>query len=115
MRTFGIFLMVLGLVTAGGKIAAQDAEAQVRTILDQAAKALGGWDKLAQYQGVSWKGKGNFQQMNIVLTYEGDSQAQGADRIRHDLVLGDNPNNQFILVFNGPKAWVKTKATMALP
>src|SRR5205085_1339854 len=68
-------LLVLAsfVVVSGMSLAQNGAETETKKILDRAADALGGRDKLAQYHGTSWKGKGKFRQSNIAVVFDGEA------------------------------------------
>ena len=115
MRHFGVFTLV-GCVVLAGVVAGQnEADNQIKGILDRAAKALGGADKLAQVRGVTWKGKGSFRQMNIAIVFEGETAVQDSNKFRHDLNLGENQANAIVVVVTADKSWIKAGKTMPLP
>lgn len=98
--------LVLGLVLAGGGLAADD-QADVKGILDKAIKATGGEETLAKYKAVTWKGKGKINLMGteIEFTIEAAVQPPKQSRGRSE---GDFSGTKFerLQVVNGDKGWV---------
>jgi hypothetical protein len=108
-------LMILGLLvtTAAGQ---DQPPAEATAVLTRAAKALGGADKLSQYQAVTWKGKGTLRALGGTILFDGDVTSQGVDCHRFDLALGANQETPFLLVLAGDQGWVKAgDKTLPLP
>ncbi len=114
MRQRGVNSLVMALFLAGAAVGQSETEGEVKAILDRATKALGAAERLAQYRGVSWKGKGIFRLADIVLEFERDAFVQGYDCFRQDLALGANQNS-LTLVVTRSEGWIKAGKTMPLP
>ncbi len=97
------FLCALPLLPA----AQNDANAEIKAILERAHKALHGPAKPGEFRGISSKGKGQFRQGNIAIVFEGEAFVQDSDRFRHDLLLGENQGTSLTLVVTGSKSWLK--------
>ena len=109
MRTFGLGIVVTGLLLVTGAARAQDEQAAVRDILDKATRALGGADKAAKFSDVTCKAKASFSEGGTDITISADLSLQGFDRMRMDVsVTAGGQNNMLLMVVNGDKAWGKS-------
>jgi hypothetical protein len=98
-------LCVLALF--GAALRADD-KAEATAVLDKAIEALGGREKLARFQSVTWKGKATIQAggQDIALVHEG--AAQSGDRYRVEMEIQANGmTNKVLFVINGEKAWAR--------
>jgi hypothetical protein len=85
-----------------------DDAADARAVLDRAIKAMGGKDKLARFQDVTWKGKGSVQIDAVTVTFTDEISAQGLERYNWQVAAEVNGRAiGLAIVFNGGKAWLK--------
>src|SRR5262245_21781810 len=107
MRVYGFGLVVFGLLFFLAGAARGDDQADVRPILDKAARALGGEDRLAKLKIGAAKGKFTIQQGDQTLTADLEVYWNGLDRHRADMDQQVNGMSiHIILVRNGDKAWI---------
>jgi hypothetical protein len=89
-------------------VAHGDDAADARAVLDRAVKAMGGKDKLARLQAVTWKGKGTLQIDAVTVTYTDELSARGLGRYNWQVAAELNARAiGLAIVFNGEKGWLK--------
>jgi hypothetical protein len=93
---------------AAGVPARADDQADMRKLIDQAIKAMGGQKNLAKYKAVTMKFKGNvfINGMKAAYTAEWITQFPNQEKIS---VMGDNFTFDFVVDKN--KGWVKSNDT----
>jgi hypothetical protein len=85
-----------------------DDAADARAVVDRAIKEMGGKDKLARFQSVTWKGKGTVQIDAVTVTFTDEISARGLGL--YNWQVNAEVNGRAIglaIVFNGDKAWLK--------
>jgi len=88
--------------------AADDADKEVRAVVEKAIKAHGGADKLAKFKGAVVKGKGSADIGGMNVEYTSTTTLQLPDRMRLDVDLDVNGMKiTFTQVLNGHKGWIK--------
>jgi hypothetical protein len=99
-------MCLLGLLTFLGAVRADD-QAETKTLVDKAIKAMGGADKLARFATFTSRSKGKFfEPAEVDFTDENWSRLPHHYRFDMDLEAGGNKVKE-VLVFNGPKGWLK--------
>jgi hypothetical protein len=83
---------------------ARAAEGDAKAILDKAIKALGGEEKLAKAEAVTWKTKGTIKFQDNENEFSGHVTIKGLDHFRRE-----SSNDQFnvVVVLAGDKGWRK--------
>jgi hypothetical protein len=85
-----------------------DDAADARAVLDRAVKAMGGKDKLARLQAVTWKGKGTVQIEAVKVSFTDELSALGLGRYNWQVAAEVNGRAiGLAIVFKGDKAWLK--------
>lgn len=115
MRHKVVLALACGFALAGIVPGQNDVDPEIKKILDRAATAMGGADKLEKYHGVSWKGKGKFRQANIALVLDGESYIRDGNQFRYELYLGENQQTSLVVIITSTMGWVKAGATQPLP
>src|SRR5262249_17225569 len=59
-----------------------DEAAEARKVLDKAIQALGGQDKLAKLDAVTWKSKGKLTVEGVTVEFQDELSVSGTDRLR---------------------------------
>ena len=87
---------------------ARAADEKAKVIIDKAAQALGGEEKLTAAKNFTWKAKGKINIMGNESDFTLEGAAQGLDRYRGQFE-GDFGGNKVkgVTVLNGDKAWRK--------
>jgi len=100
MRTsLGVALAGLVALAAVHPARADDPK-QARAVIDKAIRASGGAEKLAKYQGMTWKEKGTYYGMGDGLPYTATYTVQWPDKMRTEI------EGVFTVILNGDKGWV---------
>jgi hypothetical protein len=102
MRRRIAILVFAGLVVGTRSHGLADDQADARSLVARAIRAAGGEEKLAGYQGQTWKEKATYFGAGAGEQYEATYTAAWPDKLRVE--IGD-----FTLVVNGDKGWVKIK------
>lgn len=104
--TSAIFMMVLVCGLPSSARAQNDAG--TKAILDKAAKALGGEEKLNAVKAFTWKGKGKLNFMGNESDITVETIVQGLDHYRR-VLEGEFGGQQrkIVIVLNGDKGWRK--------
>jgi len=104
--TSALFMTLLVCGLAGSARAQNDAG--TKAILDKAAKALGGEEKLNAVKAFTWKGKGKLNFMGNESDITVETIVQGLDHYRR-VLEGEFGGQQrkIIIVLNGAKGWRK--------
>jgi hypothetical protein len=101
----------VGLAVAACFFAASaraDDAADARAVVDRAVRAMGGKDKLARLQAVTWKGKGSVQIEAVKVAFTDELSARGLGLFRWQVAAEVNGRALGLaLVFNGEKAWFR--------
>ena len=107
MRTVVSGSLVLGLLLTAGVRVRADNPADVKAILDQAIKAMGGEANLAKYKAATWKGKGkiNIMGTEVEFTIEAEAQPPKFSRAHSEADL-NGMKFERIQVVNGDKGWI---------
>src|SRR5947209_7066910 len=101
MRT-SLAVALAGLVALAAVHAVRaDNPKQARAVIDKAIKASGGAEKLAKYQGVTFKQKGTYYGMGDGLPYTANYTVQWPDKIRTEI------ESVFTTALNGDKGWIE--------
>jgi hypothetical protein len=85
-----------------------DDAADARAVVDRAVQAMGGKDKLARCQAVTWKGKGSVQIDAVTVTFTDELSARGLGLFRWQVAAEANGRAiGLVIVFNGDKGWLR--------
>jgi hypothetical protein len=85
-----------------------DDAGDARAVLDRAVKAMGGPDKLARCQAVTWKGKGAVRIDAVTVTFTDELSAQGLGRYHWQVAAEANGRAiGLLIVLKGDKGWLK--------
>jgi outer membrane lipoprotein-sorting protein len=101
-------IVALGFVLAFVSSARADDQAEVKAILESAAKALGGADKALKLSDISLKGKTTISEGGTDVAISFDLSSQNYDRMRMEmtaLVMG--MTKRATLVLNADNAWAR--------
>ena len=105
-RSLGAMLVASFVLVLGGSALADEPDA--KAILEKGIKALGGEDKLAKADVLSWKVKGTITFGDNENPYSGSTTVQGLDRIRSEFEGEFNGNAvKGVTVLDGKKGWRK--------
>jgi len=107
MKSLLLSVLAIGLLL-GARPGKADEQADIKTLLDKAIKAMGGQEKLAKLGTASAKGRltGSPGGKDVTLELDGIWQGMNQYRIEADVQTGGN-NFKGLLVFNGDMAWFK--------
>ena len=109
-------MTAVALVLAASSLARADDKADARAVIDKAIKAMGGADKLAPVQAVTFKAKGKVHGMGDGIDYTGEWAIQPPDKIRMQMDFDANGMKfTFLLIFDGKQGWMQINGqTMAM-
>jgi hypothetical protein len=109
MRTVVYGSLVLGLLLTAEVPVRADNPADVKAILDQAIKAMGGEANLTKYKAATWKGKGkiNIMGTEIAFTIQVEAQPPKFSRSRSEADF-NGMKFERVQVVNGDKGWINT-------
>jgi outer membrane lipoprotein-sorting protein len=107
MRALGHVSLVATFLVLAGALRADD-QADARAILDKAARAMGGEEKLAKFTAGTVKCKIVHEQNGQQFTIVGEGAWQGHDKMRlgGDLTAGGN-SGRVLMVINGNMGWAQ--------
>jgi outer membrane lipoprotein-sorting protein len=105
-RSFGAMLAAAIILVFAGQGLADEPDA--KAILEKGIKALGGEDKLAKAEVLSWKVKGTITFGDNDNPYSGQTTIQGLDHFRSEFEGEFNGNAiKGVTVLDGKKGWRK--------
>jgi len=81
---------------------------EARAVIDRAVKALGGAEKLAPLQGVTFRTKGQVTVNDFKADLSGDAAVQGQERYRWSLEISAMGRTESgVLILDGDKGWTR--------
>src|SRR5437762_879688 len=100
-------LWSLSVLLVGALPVRADEVTEARKVLDQAIKSMGGADKLAKADAVSWKSKTKVTADGFNADMQDELQASGTERMRWKIditLMGMTESG--LIVMDGTKGWI---------